>query len=195
MIFNLNGFIKLLTMLKYIILLSLSLCFLSGCNINKDKKSGNLEGAIYWSNASIIKNKALISFLNGFSIENPSDLAMFIGQYRDTIIATLCPLRIDLNVKQLQPVGYMNINKKKIYILMPISVIMINDGSSLVQRNFELAIDSISNKNHIKSNLVLIKIPMYSDTLIVSKDRQRISYYFQPTIKPDVPIINPNRLK
>lgn len=169
---------------KFVLLVFCS--FLISCAEHENKKSNINESAIYWRNASIIKNKALISYLDSYLVNHPSDLLMYIGQYRDTIIATISQLKLDINVNQMQPLGYMILNGKKIYILMPISHILENDTSSEVQRNFQLSIDSIIAKKHyVYSNRVLLKFPMFSDTLIESKDIERTSFYFQPTIKSD----------
>jgi hypothetical protein len=148
------------------------------------------SGTIIWNESSLIQNKSINSYFNK-SFFNDKDFSksanyiVFIGQYRDTLLMTISSLKMDLNIEKMQPIGMMNLKGKRFFITMPISLMVNNLETSTVRKFF---IEAIKRERKIREggfDIRLIKVPMYSDTFFVIKERKLIDYYFKPPIAKD----------
>lgn len=170
--------------MKINILLIIIFCStILSCDFAAEHNQKNIEGKIFWDDTSILNNKKLISYIENYAAHSPNDIRLFIGQYRDTTIVTISSMKMDINIKQNKALGYMEVSGRKVFILMPISRLLMHDSLSVSNRLYQKSVTEIVNAKN--SRIVLLKIPMSCDTMIEVNDINSFSYYFMPTIKSD----------
>jgi hypothetical protein len=169
---------------------------LQGCNRAADDigqkvfDNASLTNSLFFSDSVWLSNKrfsdAVASYLKESNNVRYKYFTLFLGQYKDTVISVLSPLWYDLGVGKENPVGVLIVDEKVIFLTSSVLNVIGNKQSSQVQKMYDKAVLSLSDHQPTKSRKsVLFKIPIYSDTLIVSQDLNILKLYFMPEIHED----------
>lgn len=176
-----------------IIVLAVILQVCQRSSIDTDQKgfhNETLTNVLIFSDSIEFCNKrfydAVTSYLKEPNSAGYKYFTLFLGQYKDTVISVLSPLWYDIGIERTSPAGVFLIEDKVIFITSSVLIVIRNKRSAQVQRMFDEAVISLSDRHPTKSRKpILFKLPIYTDTLIVSRDLNILNFYFMPEIHED----------
>ena len=176
-------------MRKIAIIFLLSVITFSCSRIKKEQNVNFSNNTLHLCSNSLIINNKLNDFLDNYFNDNTlikvNNYFLYVGQIKDTILLTVYPLKIDINMSKIHPMGIIRRNHINIFVLMSISNLVTYDTSNLVYETYLDAIKDIHRQKIKTSKIWMLKIPVYSDTCFIVKDRSSIKSLLSPTIKED----------
>lgn len=132
----------------------------------------------------------LNSFIENYFEENNilknDNYVLFMYQRKDTTIFTLYPLRYDINIYSIRPVGVIQWKDHKIFVTISGFVLLTKNPSKKIYNMCKNSIKNIPTNRNLPYKIWMLKVPTYGDTSFIEKRREIIEQELKPRILEDL---------